>query len=232
VSVPRVALTTTSERVAELADLVTSQGLQPVSLPCVEVVAAEHATLEEARAAARAVDWLIVTSPRTVMVLWPNGGMPDVPVAAVGARSAAAVVRAGGSVAATGEAGADSLLDGLTGSVAGRQVLWAHGLAAEPSTAARLRDLGAAVTDLVVFETRSIPPRADAVDAALFASPSAVAGWVMGRGLDGMILAAIGATTAAALAAEGHPPDVVPARPEYPLMIEAVAQHLSERSPL
>lgn len=231
-SVPRVALTTTSDRVAELAELVTSQGLQPVSLPCVEVVAAERATLEEARSAARDVDWLIVTSPRTVMVLWPKGGMPDVPVAAVGARSAAAVVGAGGFVAATGEAGAEALLDGLTGSVAGRHVLWAHGLGADPSAAARLRDLGAAVTDAAVYETRSIPPRADAVDAALFASPSAVTGWLMGRGLDGMILAAIGATTAAALAAGGCPPDVVPVRPEYPLMIEAVAQHLSERSPL
>ena len=45
-----------------------------------------------------------------------------------------------------------------------------------------------------------------------------------------MITAAIGLTTAGALADRGHPPDIVAERPGLEELAEATADHLTERS--
>lgn len=226
----RCALTTTAERAVDLVETVETQGLEAVLLPCIEVTPVPSSTLESARAAASQVDWLVFTSARAVTTLWPDGGMPDVPALVVGASTADAVRRRGGSVEILGEGGAKDLLDRHAEPLAGKNVLFAHGASADPSTLHRLEAIGAKVTAMAVYETRSVPPGPDPVDVALFASPSAVSGWAMSRRLDDVLLAAIGVSTAAALASLGHPPHLVPPRPHYPLMIQTVARHLSDRS--
>lgn len=227
----RLALTTTRDRATGLVAGVEAFGFEAVLLPCIEVVPADGGTLEAARASAASSDLLVVTSPRVVTVLWPDGGMPDVPVAAVGASTAYAVEAAGGEVAVVGDAGADSLLDGLGDSIAGATVLLAQSANSHPSTRRRLENMGAAVAAVAIYDTRPIPPGPEPVDVVTFASPSAVEGWALSRAFDGVVLAAIGATTAAALTAAGHPPHVVPSRPDFTLLIEAVASQLGARSP-
>jgi uroporphyrinogen-III synthase len=229
---PRCALTTTAERAGELVETVESHGLEPVILPCIEVDPAPAATLEKARAAASQVDWLVFTSARAAAVLWPEGGMPDVPAAAVGRGTAEAVTRRGGTVALLGEGGAKELLDRHSDPLTDKSLLFAHGAAVDPATIHRLEAIAGRLTAIAVYNTRSVPPRLDPVDVALFASPSAVNGWAMARRLDDMVLAAMGPTTAAALAEHGYPPHVVPTRPDYPLTIQTVARHLSDRRPV
>ena len=101
---------------------------------------------------------------------------------------------------------------------------------ADPAPAAGLRAAGAEVVAESVYETVPIAPASDTVDVAIFGSPSAVEGWCRSRSLDGLVVGAIGATTAAALTHRGHPSDVVPERPSFENLVKALTQHLREGS--
>ena len=226
----RVALTSTSDRIPLLSEIVTRHGLDPVGLPCIEVEPADDGLLAGARAKSVEADWLLVTSRRAVEAVWPEGGMPDTPVAAVGASTAAAVAGAGGNTLLMGEGGAGDLIEKLGSDVSGKRVLFPHASGADLSTVRRLQEAGAEVIALAVYETRPTAPSEDPVDAVMFGSPSAVAGWCQSRSLDEIVLAAIGETTGAALAHNGHEPDVIPPRPDFELLAALLADHLRERS--
>lgn len=228
----RVAITTAAERASPLSDIARSHGLEPVSLPCIEVLPAPEDHLFGARSQAAEADWLVVTSSRAIDTLWPGGGMPDVPVAAVGSSTAEVAARAGGRVAVVGDGGAEDLVEELVGQVAGKSVFFPHASGADRSTLDRLGEAGAEVAASPVYETRPLGPGADPVDAAIFGSPSAVSGWCRSRTLGDLVLAVIGETTRAALVEQGHHPDVVPPRPDFELLISLLAAHLAERSPV
>ena len=83
-----------------------------------------------------------------------------------------------------------------------------------------------------VYTTRPRPPGQESVDSALFASPSAVTGWLSARSLADVVIGAIGETTAKALFDAGHPPDVVPDDPDFEELIALLARHLRGRSPV
>lgn len=220
-----IGITTTPDRASDLADIVVARGCQPVLLPCIEVVAHPEDVLDRATDMAENADWLIITSPRTISTLWPEGHMPDVPVAAVGGRTAETVEAAGGTVAVVGDGGAEELLAGLSEDWSGVAIFFPHGAAADSTNFE-----GTQVVAMAVYDTRPIPPGDAQVDAAVFGSPSAVAGWVMSRDLDDIVLAAIGPTTAEALAERGHLPHIVPDQPGYEVLIDLVAAYLSDRS--
>jgi uroporphyrinogen-III synthase len=118
----------------------------------------------------------------------------------------------------------------VSGRVDGTSIFFPHASGADLTPVASLEALGAEVTSVAVYGTKSVAPGLEAVDAALFGSPSAVTGWGMSRSFDQVILAALGETTGRALAELGHPPDVVPSRPDFDLLIALVAHHLIERS--
>jgi uroporphyrinogen-III synthase len=224
--VRRLGVTTTRDRAGELADIVTARGCEPVLLPCIEVLSRPNDVVERARDAAAAADRMIVTSPRTISTLWPDDDMPAIPVAVVGARTAKQVEAAGGTVALVAESGADALIARLPEDWWRFNVFFPHGAAAEP-----INVDGRQIAAMAVYDTRPIPPEADAVDAAIFGSPSAVAGWIMSRSLDDLVLGAIGTSTTDALVQQGHPPDIVPDRPDYEALIALVADDLTDRSP-
>lgn len=228
--VPRVAVTTAVDTAHRVARLLHLDQLEPVMLPCIRIVAAPIEALERLRAAARDADWIVVTSPRAVRVTWPEGGMPSLPVAAVGAAAASAATLAGGRVEVAGKAGAASLLKDLHRLISGKRIAFPHVRSADPATAAGLRAAGAEVVAESVYETVPIAPASDTVDVAIFGSPSAVEGWCRSRSLDGLVVGAIGATTAAALTDRGHPSDVVPERPSFENLVKALTQHLREGS--
>lgn len=229
---PRLGITTTADRSSRLCQTATEHGLQPVVLPCIEVEPASEDILGEARALAGKADLILVTSPRAISTVWPDGVMPTVEVAAVGQSSARSATDAGGSVVVVGDAGADSLLEDLGNRLSGRSVLFPHGDGADATTPQKLESLGADVSALAVYHTRPIGPGPDPVDAVIFGSPSAVQGWSLSRGVEGLVVGAIGETTAGALAERGCRADIVPPRPDFDLLVALVAEHLTDRSPV
>jgi uroporphyrinogen-III synthase len=229
--VRKVAVTTTLDGAARVARIVSGAGLAPVILPCIRIEPAAATALGALREAAASSDLVLLTSPRAVRLTWPAGDMPPVPVAAVGEATAAAVRAAGGRVEITGGAGSEMLVDRLIDSgVEGMTVVFPRARAADPAGVGRLAAAGAHVVSEVAYETVPIPPGPDPVDAALFGSPSAVTGWASARPLDGLVLAAMGATSAAALVAAGRPADVVAERSGFGPLVAALSDHLAERS--
>lgn len=228
----RLALTTTVDRSRSLAERCEATGLVPVFLPCIEAVPASSEAIERARVEADRADWLVVTSARTVEVLWPSGGMPAVKLAAVGESTAAAIRRAGRSPEAVGDDGASRLVDRIRHEVAGRDVFFPHSTRADQATVDALADAGAVVATASVYDIRSKAPGPDVVDAVVFASPSAVTGWSLSRSFDRVDVGAIGSTTAAALADMGVTPDVTPPSPSLDDLIGLIAGRLRQRSKL
>lgn len=223
----RVALTTTRDRCRLVAPRFREAGLIPVVLPCIEF-RPDSEGIGKARTAAVDADWIVLTSSRAVTVTWPDG-MPPVPAAAVGEATAAAVSAAGGRVEVMGSAGAEDLLTVLAGRIDGAKVVFPHARDADPATVAGLTASGALVHAFPVYSTLPVPPGADEVEAAVFASPSAVGGWLLSRSLAGLVLAAIGPTTASALETRGHPPHLVPERPGYDELASALSALHRER---
>lgn len=223
----RVAITTAADRSEVAAEACRRHGLVPVPLPCIAVERGAEAVIAAVAAAVADADWIVVTSARAVSTMWPEGGMPTTPVAAVGAVTAEAVEAAGGAVTITGESGALDLVEGLGGG-SGRIVL-PHAAGADPLVVDRLIAAGWEVTSGAVYRAVPTAPADDPVDAAFFASPSAVTGWLTGRSLDQVIVAAIGHTTASALTERGHTPDVISDVPSHERLVAALAAHLRGR---
>lgn len=228
----RVAITTTRDRASRLSGVARAHALEPVPLPCIEVVPAPKPELSVARSQAAKADWLLVTSSRAIDIMWPNGGMPEAQVAAVSSPTAELAERAGGRVAVAGGGGAEDLVDELAEHVSGKSVFFPHASGADLSVLDKLGEAGAEVAASPVYETLPTAPGADPVDAAMFGSPSAVSGWCRSRTLGGLVLAVIGETTREALVAQGHHPHVIPPHPDFELLISLLAAHLRERSPV
>lgn len=224
----RVAVTTSGDRTEQVAEELRRHRLIPVALPCIGIEG-DETQASRARVLAVEADWIVVTSARAVTVTWPEG-MPPLPVAAVGPAAARAVTAAGGEARLVGTGGAADLVERLVAAAAGSTVVFPHAAGADPAPLARLIGAGIRVHSFPVYRTLPTAPGEDPVDAALFASPSAVAGWLLGRSLDGPVLAAIGQTTAAALTEAGHPPQVVPDRPGYSEAAKALQDWTRERT--
>ena len=220
----RVAVTTTADTAPRVADALISHGLVPIMLPCIAISPAPPEDLAELRTQASKADLIVVTSARAVRVTWPNGDMPAIPVAVIGPSTAAAVEEAGGVVETIGGGGASELVASLD--VEGRFVVFPHARAFDPSTTAGLEGRGAKVYAATVYDTIPIAPNDDKVDAAIFGSPSAIDGWMLRRHLDGMVIGAMGATTASALRVRGVEDPVVPGRPGFEELAEALAERI------
>lgn len=224
----RTAVTTTTESYPRWELPLREQGLVPVGLPCIEIRPAAGSTLEAARRLAGSADLVVITSARAVRILWPEGGMPDVPAAVVGEATGRAVEEAGGAIGLVGDGGGDELVDRLVASVAGNRIFFPCGRRADRSRAERLQGAGATVETAVVYTTVPVPPADEEVEAVVFASPSAVEGWCLSRSLDVARVAALGPATAAALGERGRRPDLMPARPSVEALAAALALGLDE----
>lgn len=223
----RVAVTTAVDRADSVAVELQAAGLDPVLLPCIRVEPAPVADLDRIREAALAGDLVILTSARAVRITWPDGMPPDLPVAAVGEGTAAEVRRRGGSVEVMGVDGGESLVRLLAPRVAGRTVVFPRADRLASPIVEELRFAGARVVDVAVYTTVPVGPALDAVDAASFASPSAVEGWSLARSFEGVVVAALGATTRAALAARGVGDVIVPERPGFGMLARTLAEATS-----
>jgi uroporphyrinogen-III synthase len=220
-------VTTAIDNADRIAKALEAVGLEPVRLPCIRVVRSSPEALDTIRTAAPRADWIVCTSRRAVATVWPDGGMPPHPrVAAVGRATADAVVAAGGSVAAVGTGGASAVRDLLRGRVKGQLVVFPHARAADPLTIEMLEREGATVIAVPAYDTVPMSPAHDRVEAVILGSPSAVNGWMSSRDLTGLLVAAIGETTATAIRALGIDPAVVPAKPGVDAVVDALAAHI------
>lgn len=222
----RVAVTTTADTAPRVSEPLIAHGLVPVMLPCISISPAGPDALAELRAEAAEADLIVVTSARAVRATWPDGDMPATPVAAVGSATAEAVTAAGGVLQVIGSGGAADLLAELA--VDGLRIVFPHARAADPTTDAQLEKRGASVFAATAYDTIPIAPNDDKVDAAIFGSPSAVDGWLMRRHLDGLVVGAMGATTASALRVRGVEDPVVASDPGFENIVTALAERIKK----
>lgn len=221
----RVAVTTTADSAPRVAHALVAHDLVPVMLPCIAISPAPAEVLADLRREAARADRIVVTSARAVRITWPERDMPATPVWAVGASTAEAVRDAAGMVAEIGAGGAAELIDQVD--PAGLRIVFPHARAADPATTARLENRGASVYAAPAYDTIPIAPDDDKVEAAIFGSPSAVDGWLLRRHLDGMVVGAMGATTASALRVRGVDDPVVPVTPGYEPLVSALAERIA-----
>ena len=219
----RVAITTDRFRAA--APDFRRLGLEPVGLPCIRVEPSDPGVLAQIRQAASLADFLVITSVRTLDILWPNGSMPAVEVGAVGERTAAAVAARGGRVVFLGRSGLAHLAQQMPGRLISSRVVFPHAVGSDQVALELLRARATHLREFEVYRSVPVAPGSAPVDAAAFASPSAVEGWHLSRALDGIVVGVIGPTTREAVA-QHRPPDVMAARPSYRSLAQALASHL------
>ena len=217
----RVAITT--DRFEEGALPFRRLGLEPVWLPCIRLERADDTVLARAREAASSAELLLISSPRTLDLLWPEGAMPAVDVAAVGDRTAAAVEARGGRVILSGRSGLTDLVAQTADRLASRRVVFPHAAGADPAALERIREQATNFHEFEIYRTVAVaPPDSTQVQAAVFGSSSAVDGWLLSRDFDRLVVGVIGPTTWEAVARH-RPPEVVAAQPTF----EALAYSLS-----
>lgn len=221
----RVAVTTAVDRAPAVAAAFAAVGLEPVVLPCIRVEPAPADELARIRGLAVDVDLVVLTSARAARLVWPEGMPAGARFATVGAATAAEVRRLGGDVEVVGFGGGDDLARDLSPRAAGMTVLFPRAAEAASTIVAELAAAGARVREVPAYTTVPVGPPLDPVEAASFASPSAVAGWSLTRSLGGVVIGAIGETTRAALLAGGVTEVVVPER----RAVDALARVLARR---
>lgn len=183
----------------------------------------DPAPLEEAARSLATYGWIAFTSPRAVSALAHRCGPPGKTprVAAVGKATASALEARGWRVdVVAGGEGASALAEAMAAAaeLGGARVLFPASSLARPVLEESLRAHGADVHRVEAYHVRAAPPdpaqvRADlasGVDVVTFASPSAVRSLAealgdLAGGLAGTGVAAIGGTTARALAELGVP---------------------------
>ncbi|MDF1595314.1 MAG: uroporphyrinogen-III synthase [Acidimicrobiia bacterium] len=221
----RVAVTTSADRAQAAAMPFTFLGLQTVLLPCIGVESSAEPELEAVRAIALLTDLLVVSSKRTIDILWPEGPLPAVDFAVVGAATARAVQARGGRAAMIGTGGSAQLVEMLAPHVTGRSVAWPHGRGADPRPLQQLAGHAREFSAPIIYTSVPLAPPSDPVDVITFASPSAVSGWQLSRPLDKPV-AAIGESTRLAVNRTGTSATIVAEAPTFQSLAEAVAKHL------
>lgn len=224
----RVAVTTSADRQERVGGLMRAVGLEPVELPCIEISVAERGVLEAARRAAESADAIVLTSARTVKLVWPDR-MPSTPVWAVGPATAAAARHRGGQIVYVGSGGALALAEGVAAGTG--VVAFPHAAGSDERAGGRLASRMAEVVEHIVYATVPVPPADAVVDAVAFLSPSAVIGWMHSRTTDDLVTGAIGATTARTMREHGVEPDVVPTSPDLVLLARGIAGAASDQIP-
>ena len=219
----RVAITT--DRFDSVAPEYIGFGLEPVPVPCVDVVAAGEEALTRARRAVSAADLVLITSARTVDLLWPLGAMPGTGAVTVGAASAAAVEAAGGRVVVAGRSGLADLSDGAAHVLGAARVAFPHAAGTDPGLVARLRSLVSDLEEQEIYRAVPIGPDSTPVHAVVFASPSAVTGWLLARDFEDVVVGVIGPTTQAAVGRH-RIPDVIAPEPSHHSLARALTSYL------
>lgn len=225
-AVPRVAVTASIEASAGMAAELVAVGLRPVALPCVRIQQADDVDLVRARASAEEADLIVLTSSRALDVLWPEGPIPATPIAVLTPAGAARVEERGGRVAHVGTGNPSDFTAYLIRKAAGRRVAYPHDEGMDPRITISLADAAEELVAVAVYGWVPVGPSLVEVEAVVFESSLAVEGWMEARDLAGVVAAAIGPATAAALRRYGRGPDILVRRPHFEMLAETLASAL------
>ncbi len=225
-TVPRVAVTASVEAAAGMAAELVAVGLRPVNLPCVRIQQADDVALARARAAVEEADLVVLTSSRAFDVLWPEGPVPTPPIAMLTPAGAARIEERGGRVAHAGTGDPSDFTAYLVRTATGKRVAYPHAEGVDPRIVVSLADAAAELVAVAVYGWIPVAPARATVEAVVFESPLAVEGWMEARDLSGVIVAAIGPATAAALRRHGRSPDILVRRPHFGMLAETLASAL------
>lgn len=215
----RVAVTTTGDAFGRVAPFFHAVSLDPVAAPCITIRPEAPDILASVRAMGEDVGTVMISSARTIGILW-GSSVPPLSFITVGPVTTQTVRSAGGQVVLEGTSGLAAVMDQLD-SIESR-IVFPHGSGTDTDL------ITAAAVEIIsrqVYRTESIDPPNDRVDAVVFASPSAVDGWFRTRDVSGLVVAAIGETTAQRLQQLGVAVDVVPARPRFGELARGLAAY-------
>jgi uroporphyrinogen-III synthase len=248
----RIVVTRAPEQALELVRALESLGAEVRLMPTVSFAAAEQtAPLDAALRRVAEFDWLIFTSQNAVRYFCERAKAiaidptqfkrPSLNVAVVGPATSLAAAEGGFRVAyAARNPSGEALASELTRFVAGKSVLLPRSDRADVRLQQVLADGGANLEDVIAYRTLSAAEvngetlaelRAGAVDAVLFASPSAFHNLTDSIPLPELALlsmrvnfAAIGPTTAKALREAGVRVAIQPAHASAILLADAVGK--------
>jgi uroporphyrinogen III methyltransferase/synthase len=253
----RVVVTRPESQAGALVTLLEAAGAEVVSLPTIRLEPPEDwGELDGALRRLHAYHWVLFTSANGVAAFQerlqalglPVTRPPAVRAGAIGPATAEALRRMGWPVeTVAAEYRAEGLLDAVSAGIGpGTRVLLVRAAEARDVLPRGLQARGADVTVAPAYRTVKIAGAgsrlrdvlAAGVDAVTFTSPSTVHGFVAqvpesdrARLLSGVVLAAIGPITQAALAEHGLRAGVV--APEYtiPALAAALTRHLAAGHP-
>ncbi len=253
----RVVNTRAVHQAHELDRLLTQRGAVPIAFPCVAIAPPEETGNLEAelrRLAVGEYDWLALTSANAVEAIAPYlealelapASSPPFRIAAVGSATAATVQRRLGlNVDLVPEHYSAASLGAAMPVKAGDRVLLPISAIAKRDLVEALERLGAKVTAVTAYRTVRGSGGADVpsllamgeIDAITFASSSAVEGFfdrLRQEGnsetrFDGVVLACIGAGTAATLRDWVTVDPVVPPKATLAAMVDALERVFSDQ---
>ena len=240
---PRVVVTRRVEQTARFAKKLRVAGFHPLIFPTIELQAMPAPDLNRALAQIENFDWLLFSSANAVHFFFCRLDAlqlsPRLPrTGAVGTATARKLAEYDVQPdfmpdSFTGEA----LAAGL-GDLSGQRILLPRARLGRPQIVDRLRDQGADVSDIALYDTvtaasdpMALQELALGYEAITFASPSSVRGFLEISGakpLGSAVVACIGPVTAAAAAECGLPVDLVP--DEYTLdgLVQALTRYFGE----
>jgi hydroxymethylbilane synthase len=248
---PRVLVTRSADQAGALLAALAKRGVDPVSVPAIEVELVGRLDGLAAAPDTGSYDWIVVTSANGVRaILELSEGSPaafgSARWAAVGAATAGRMQRAGIAVSFRPSRSDGATLGSELPVRPGDRVLAIRGDLADGELAASLRARGAQVDDLVAYRTREAPVSsrpllrramaAGPIAALVFTSGSTVRGLVALARSEGLDLAAIpavciGPETADVARAAGFAVETIAAEPDAAALADATAQ-LVHRQPM
>ena len=229
----RILITRPRRQADEFARALREAGAQPLLFPVIEIgPPPDPAALDAALQELASYDWLILTSVNGVQAVWERfaalglpGVPPDVQVAAIGPKTAAALEQKGVRPDfVPPEYIAEAILPGL-GELKGRRFLLARAELARPVLQFAIQAAGGTAHEIAAYRTLPTAPDAEAiqalrqgVDIITFTSSSTVTNFIAlveGAGLQpdalpgSPLIACIGPITAATARQAGLNVDIV-----------------------
>lgn len=243
----RILVTRPRAQTDALETALEALGAHPIAFPTIDIrPAPDLAPLDRALEALDRYAWIAFTSANGVAVFFDRlarraGAVPPgVRIAAVGPGTAGALAARGARVDFVPSEFLGERLGQELGEVEGRRVLFPRAAGARETLALELTRRGAAVEDVIVYETLPAAPDPQGlaelergVDAATFTSASTVDNFFLlldgraARLLNGVVVACIGPVTADAARARGLTVHVQPAEHTVPGLVSALVERFA-----
>jgi len=249
----RVLITRPREQAEALCGRLSALGAEPIVLPLIRISpVGDHRRMDAAIRSIASFDWILFTSANGARLFLERAASLDVRmagprVAAVGPSTAEALRRFGVSVDVvpdthTGAAAAD----GLPHLRVGARVLVVRPIAGREEAAAVLRQRGAEVEEVAIYQTELLRPTdeeiqavGDRIDAILFASSSAVEAFcnrsedssALASAGRGAVIGCIGPSTRKTAAARGLSVSLTAEEHSADGLLDALVRHFSTRAP-